>query len=414
VAYTPLTPDATWSESITAHAHLLRAYWPVLAASFLMSLVATPLCRLVALRKGIVDKPDEFLKPHGRPIPYLGGVGIFMGWVAGIAFAILAFSPEREAASAFASFDPGAGPTINMSLMLVILLAGTVIMALGLLDDLSVLSPRIKLIVSVAVAGLLLAAGLGDDVIVNATNQVGVTFELPREWWLVLTYSIPVTVVIIVGASNATNLIDGLDGLCSGVLAIISLGFLILALHLHVHRTTELWNSIDGVRVVLSMALVGASLGFLPMNRNPAKIFMGDAGSMLLGLNAAIILLLFSEEHRVRWMLASVMVFGLPVADMMLALVRRWRAQRPVMTGDRSHFYDQLVDRGLSVRAVVRISYGLSALFVAMGLLLTFMRMRHCLLVYAVFGLGLLYAVHRFGMLRVDHESAGDDTTDKA
>lgn len=287
-------------------------------------------------------------------------------------------------------------------------------MALGLLDDLSVLSPRIKLIVSVAVAVLLLAAGLGDDVIVNATNQVGVTFELPRERWLVLTYSVPVTVVIIVGASNATNLIDGLDGLCSGVLAIISLGFLVLALHLHVHRTTELWNSIDGVRVVLSMALVGASLGFLPMNRNPAKIFMGDAGSMLLGLNAAIILLLFSEEHRVRWMIASVMIFGLPVADMLLALVRRWRAQRPVMIGDRSHFYDQLVDRGLSVRTVVRISYGLSALFVAMGLLLTFMRMRHCLLVYGVFVLGLLYAVHRFGMLRVDHKPEGDQAASKA
>ena len=190
--------------------------------------------------------------------------------------------------------------------------------------------------------------------------------------------------------------------------------FLVLALHLHVHRTTELWNSIDGVRVVLSMALVGASLGFLPMNRNPAKIFMGDAGSMLLGLNAAIILLLFSEEHRVRWMIASVMIFGLPVADMLLALVRRWRAQRPVMIGDRSHFYDQLVDRGLSVRTVVRISYGLSALFVAMGLLLTFMRMRHCLLVYGVFVLGLLYAVHRFGMLRVDHKPEGDQAASKA
>ena len=410
-AYTPLTVDATWSDLISAHAHLLRAYWPVLAASFLASLLATPLCRLVALRKGIVDKPDEFLKPHGRPIPYLGGVGIFLGWVAGIAFALVAFSPARDVASASAV---AGGPTIHMSLMLVILLAGSVIMALGLLDDLSVLSPRIKLIVSVAVAVLLLAAGLGDDVIVNATNQVGVTFELPRERWLVLTYSVPVTVVIIVGASNATNLIDGLDGLCSGVLAIISLGFLVLALHLHVHRTTELWNSIDGVRVVLSMALVGASLGFLPMNRNPAKIFMGDAGSMLLGLNAAIILLLFSEEHRVRWMIASVMIFGLPVADMLLALVRRWRAQRPVMIGDRSHFYDQLVDRGLSVRTVVRISYGLSALFVAMGLLLTFMRMRHCLLVYGVFVLGLLYAVHRFGMLRVDHKPEGDQAAGKA
>jgi UDP-GlcNAc:undecaprenyl-phosphate GlcNAc-1-phosphate transferase len=330
-------------------------------------------------------------------------VGIFLGWVAGVAFAVIAFSPAQEASA----LDPG-GPTINVATMLVILLAGSVIMALGLLDDLRVLAPRIKLIVSVAVAGLLLAAGLGDDLIVNVTNQVGVTFEWPGERWLVLTYSVPLTVLIIVGASNATNLIDGLDGLCSGVLAIISIGFLILALHLHAHRVSEVWNSLDGVRVVLSMALVGASLGFLPMNRNPAKIFMGDAGSMLLGLNAAVILLLFSEEHRVRWMLASVIIFGLPVADMLLALGRRWRAQRPVMIGDRSHFYDQLIDRGLSVRSVVRISYLLSALFVAMGLLLTFMRMRHCVLVYGAFSFVMLFLIHRLGMLRVDRKPGRD------
>lgn len=394
-SYAPLSPEATWSQSIETYWGLLGAYWPVLAASFLVSLIATPICRVIALRKEIVDKPDDFLKPHGRPIPYLGGVGIFAGWVAGLAFALTAFTPAREVATAIPD-----GPTINLAVMLVILLAGSVIMALGLLDDLHVLAPKIKLIVSIAVAGLLLAAGIGDDIIVNITNQVGVDFELPREQWLVLTYSIPITVLIIVGASNATNLIDGLDGLCSGVLAIISVGFMALALHLHAYRSTEIWNSVDGMRVVMSMALVGASLGFLPMNRNPAKIFMGDAGSMLLGLNAAVILLLFSEEHRVRWMLASLLIFGLPVADMLLALGRRWRAEKPVMIGDRSHFYDQLIDRGLHVRTVVRISYILSALFVCMGMLLTLMRMRHCMLVYAAFTAVLLYLVHRLGMLR--------------
>ncbi len=224
------------------------------------------------------------------------------------------------------------------------------------------------------------------------------------EGWLVLTYSIPVTVFIIVGACNATNLIDGLDGLCSGVLGIISVGFLILAVHLHTYSD---WGTRDVQRVVLSLALLGSALGFLPFNRNPARIFMGDAGAMFLGLNAAILLLLFGEEQRIKWMLGSIMVFGLPVADMVLTLVRRWRAQRPLMIGDRSHFYDQLVDRGLSVRRVVRISYALAAIFVILGLLPTAMRTRHIILVYAAFAVLLGYAIHRFKMVRVDLAEEG-------
>lgn len=389
----PIPMDADLPGVLSGYKTVLVAYWPVLVTALLVSLCATPICRSIALKRGIVDKPDDWLKPHGKPIPYLGGVAIFLGWVAGVLVAFFLFSAQDPA-----SVEAAKGPTLYVPLIVGIMIAGLAIMLLGLADDLRVMSPTVKLAGNIAVAGLLLCFGLGDDIIVIATNRVGVSFE-SHETWLVLLYSIPITVFLIVGACNATNLIDGLDGLCGGVLGIISLGFLILAIHLHAYRS---WEPVDAALVILAMAMLGASLGFLPFNSNPAKIFMGDAGSMLLGLNSAMILLLFAEERRFRWMLASVVIFGLPVADMILTLARRWRGQRPLMKGDRSHFYDQLVDRGIGVRGVVWISYLLAGGFVVMGLLPMYMRMRHCVLVYAIAAAALAYAVHRFKMVRVD------------
>ena len=387
-----MPPDTPSLETTTVEM-VLQSYWPVLLVAFIVSLILTPLCRRFALRQGIVDKPDEWLKPHGTPIPYLGGVAIFVGWLAGLICAWTRFAPASGEVAQVPT-----GPVLDHTLILGIMLAGTAIMLLGLCDDLRVMSPRVKLAGNIAVAILLLAFGLGDEIIVILTNRVHVRID-EGEAWLKLLYSVPITVFIVVGACNATNLIDGLDGLCSGVIGIISIGFLILAIHLHVYNP---WNPGDSARVVVSLALLGGALGFLPFNRNPAKIFMGDAGSMLLGLNSAIILLLFAEDNRFRWMVASLIVFGLPIADMLLTLARRWRAQRPLMQGDRSHFYDQLIDRGLSVRKVVYISYILTAGFVLLGCLPTFMRMRHFTLVYVAAGACLAYAVHRLKMVRVD------------
>jgi len=380
----------------TALGDVVRAYWPILVVAFLVSAVLTPLCRRFALRRGIVDKPDEWLKPHVKPIPYLGGVAIYAGWGAGIVLALVMFARATRTAEGLRT-----GPSLDWNMMIGILLTGTVIMVLGLADDIRVLSPKVKLLGNVAAAGMLLAIGLGEDIILIATQRVYVTVE-PHEAWLKLLYSVPITVFLVVGACNATNLIDGLDGLCSGVLGIISIGFLILAVHLHVYGP---WNPLNVARVVVTLAMLGGALGFLPYNLNPARIFMGDSGSMLLGLNSAIVLLLFAEDQQVRWMVASLMVFGLPVADMILTLVRRWRAQRPLMQGDRSHFYDQLIDRGWSVRRVVYVSYALTGAFVLLGCLPMFMRMRHFLLVYVAFGVLLAYAVHHLRMVRVDSPS---------
>ncbi len=294
--------------------------------------------------------------------------------------------------------DPGAAPSMDRLMMLGILLAGGAIMLLGLFDDLRLASARAKLAGGAVVTVFLIAVGVGDDTIIPLLRTAGVRLDdFPT--WLVLAYSAPLTLLITLGACNATNLIDGVDGLCSGVSGIISVGFLVLALHLH---TWGEWHPLDAQRLTLSLAMMGAALGFLPYNRSPAQIFMGDAGSMLLGLNAAILLLLFTKSTAFKWMMGSLMVFGLPLADMVLTLARRWRSGRPLMEGDRSHFYDQLLDRGWSVRRVVMVSYALAAGFAVLGCIPTVMRTRYILPIYMLVVLAIILTVVKLGMVSVE------------
>ncbi len=374
-------------------AELVTTYWPVPAAAMGVSLLTTPLCRKFALARNIVDRPDDWLKTHKKPIPYLGGVGIFLGWAAGIAIALVLFDGADGPEHIFAD-----RPSLNRFKIGGVLLAGGLVTLLGLIDDLRAISPKIKLAGNILIALFVVWLGVGDDIVKVFSDVARVRFE-SGETWLIFLYSVPFSVFVIVGACNATNLIDGLDGLCGGVLSIIATGFVILAAFMHLYSH---WAPQEAHRVILALSLLGAALGFLPYNRNPARIFMGDAGSMLLGLNAAILLLMFADEASINWMMGALMVFGLPVADMVLTLARRWRAQRPLMEGDRSHFYDQLIDRGFSVRAVVRISYLSTAVFVLLGLLPIVLRTRYVFLAYGASAVALAYVVHRFRMVRVD------------
>lgn len=363
----------SWSE-------LLGLFWPVGAVAFGITLGMTPLCRFIAMKNAIVDRPDDFLKPHGRPIPYLGGVAVFLGWGAGIAVAVLV-----EAIN------------VRTGVMLGIALAGMTIMLVGLFDDLRCMAPKLKLVLNIAVAVWLLILGIGDELVGVLTMPVFGPAGI-QDRWLELIYSVPVMLFIVVGACNATNLIDGMDGLCAGVLGIVCLGFLVLALNLRAYSNLPIENE----RIVLTLAMLGAAMGFLPFNRNPAKIFLGDAGSMLLGLNAAILILLFGETHLFRWMIGALMVFGLPIADMLLTLARRWRNGRPLMIGDRSHFYDQLRDRGLSVKRVVTISYLLTLAFAVVGASVIYLRTRYAILVYGLALVAALVAVWRFNMVSIE------------
>jgi UDP-GlcNAc:undecaprenyl-phosphate GlcNAc-1-phosphate transferase len=215
----------------------------------------------------------------------------------------------------------------------------------------------------------------------------------------------------VVCACNATNLLDGLDGLCGGVTGIIALGFLALAVWL------AMWNNFPGsdqVRVVLCLAVAGAVLGFLPYNIPPASIFMGDAGSMMLGFFVATMMALFCLEGHIRWLFASCVIFALPILDTSLAVIRRLRSGKGVFVGDRSHLYDQLVDRGMSVKQVVGLFYLLSILAAVIGVTLSIvMRARHAIVVYLVLLVMVWTIFYKLGLVTPtenDHASDAGDT----
>jgi UDP-GlcNAc:undecaprenyl-phosphate GlcNAc-1-phosphate transferase len=326
-----------------------------------------------------MDQPDRGLKPHVRAVPYLGGAAICLGWTAALAVAGL-----------------GDNQQIDWRVLLPILLGGIAMSALGLLDDLRDMPPKARIAIGAAIiVVVMLFTGVADRLTESFLRYLHI--QLPPV--VAVTISFLLGLFIVLGACNSTNLIDGLDGLCAGVTAIISLGFFVLAAYLAIVQYSREANAI---RLALAVAMFGATLGFLPLNFNPAKIFMGDAGSVLLGYNCGIMILLFDERGQLRWMLAGLMIFALPIFDTALAIVRRWRSGRSIFVGDRSHFYDQLVDRGISVRKVVLISYLLAAFYAALGCSAIWLRLRYILPLYAVVALATAIAIHMTGMARAE------------
>jgi UDP-GlcNAc:undecaprenyl-phosphate GlcNAc-1-phosphate transferase len=190
---------------------------------------------------------------------------------------------------------------------------------------------------------------------------------------------------------------DGLDGLCGGVTAIIALGFAVLAVHLGMGGGAFQFN-LDALRIVLALALLGGVLGFVPYNFNPASIFMGDTGSMFLGFTCALMIILVGEVAA-KWFLAAMVMFALPILDTSLAFARRWVNGRPLFSADKQHFHHQLVARGLSVRKAVLTNYLLAIAFVAFGAVIVFMRTRYAVAFYLVLFCSIIVAAYKMGMV---------------
>jgi UDP-GlcNAc:undecaprenyl-phosphate GlcNAc-1-phosphate transferase len=152
------------------------------------------------------------------------------------------------------------------------------------------------------------------------------------------------------------------------------------------------------MRVVLGLALLGAVLGFVPFNFNPASIFMGDTGSMFIGFAFATLVAMMAEE-KPRWFLAAMVMFALPVLDTTLAFARRWVNRRPLFSADRHHFHHQLVARGYTVKQTVIISYGLALGFVMLGAAIVFIRTRYAVAVYLVVFGSIIVAAYKMGMV---------------
>ena len=390
---------------------VLRPLWHIGALAFGVSLITTPIVRAIAYKARIVDRPDDLLKPHTRPIAYMGGVAMCLGMLVGLGY-YAATMPNLSESWGEATRALSHGRfwiLLNNSLwhLASIALATTAIMLIGLLDDIRNISPGTKVLGQILASTVLILGGVGTRMANVFLNAAGIQASN----WIVIPASCILCIFVVVCACNATNLLDGLDGLCGGVTGIISLGFLALAVWL------AMWNNFPGsdqVRVVLCLAVAGAVLGFLPYNIPPASIFMGDAGSMMLGFFVATMMALFCLEMNARWLLASGVIFALPILDTSLAVIRRLRSGKSVFAGDRSHLYDQLVDRGMSVRQVVGLFYLLSVLAAGVGVTLSIvMRARHAIIVYIVLLVIIWTIFYKLGMITpVEHKHAPNSSDD--
>jgi UDP-GlcNAc:undecaprenyl-phosphate GlcNAc-1-phosphate transferase len=355
-------------------------FWPVLAAAFVSSLVATALCKKVAIRFGIVDRPDSTVKTHREPIAYLGGLGMLAGLTVGVL------------AGVYLLRNDGVFPQ-EVRWLLGVLAGAAIACFVGLADDILDLRPRHKMIGQVLAAVLLLLVGINPNL-----QQVARPLGLPMPPQVETVLDVLIVTFFVLGATNSLNLLDGLDGLCAGVTGIITVAMLLLATHLATWGFSDFG---DPVRIVICLGLVGGVCGFLPFNRHPARIFMGDAGSMLLGFVVAALMILFAEKVP-RWWMASVVVFGLPILDTGTAVVRRLLNRRPVFVSDRGHIYDQMIDRGISLKRTVIICYCLAGLYAAIGLAMSQIRTRYAAVVYILVVLISALAVWRKGYLRME------------
>ncbi len=298
--------------------------------ALLTSLYVTPKVRELALRFGVLDAPDE-RRMHANPTPRIGGIAVYLG----VAFALFVSIGFALQTTLFHSAD-------DTQDFFGLLFGGTLIMLVGVWDDVMGMKPRGKLLAQVVVALVSMVYGFHIGSFRIPFGDVYVS--LPP--WI----DYPLTLLWYLGMMNAINFLDGLDGLLAGVTAISGLFLFAIAIgHGHV-----------GAALVLA-ALVGGALGFLPYNFNPAKIFLGDTGSLFIGYVFATVSILITAKVAVAVsLLVPLVALALPVVDTAAVIWRRVRAGKSIAEADRGHFHHLLVFRfGLNVRQAVLLIYAL-------------------------------------------------------
>ena len=343
------------------------AYVAVFLLTALSAFIATPLVRRMAVRIGAIDRPSD-RKVHPSPTPTLGGLAIWLACLAGLAAAYV--MPAFDDLFA-ASSEP-----------LGVVLAGSVIVGLGSYDDMRGLTVPAKVAGQVLAAGLLILAGV--QLLYFWIPGLGV-LSLGQD------LAVPLTVIWVLAMINAVNLIDGLDGLAAGVVAIAAAAFFIYAFRgdpiTGVPSVKGFFSVQPSAAGLFSVLVAGAALGFLPHNFNPAKIFMGDSGSMLLGLVLAAATISGvgrTGESPTNTELAALaipvliplLVLAVPFTDVVWAIARRLRRRRPVYRPDKEHIHHRLLEIGHSHRQAVLIMYLWSALLASVALAITFIRSR--------------------------------------
>ena len=331
-----------------------------------VALFLTPVVISFARRTGALDAPDA-RKVHVRPIPRIGGIGIYAAFMVSVLvqMSISDLSPEI------------------MTSLWGLLAGGTIIVAIGIIDDYRDLPAKVKLLGQILAACVLV---IGFDVRIDVITD-------PLGDFIYLEYfAIPATIFWVVGLTNTVNLIDGLDGLAAGVSSIAAVTIFLVAME-------------EGIPFVamITAALAGAAIGFLYYNFNPARIFMGDTGSMFLGFMLAGISVIGAVKSAATIaLIVPILALGLPILDTTFAIVRRARNHRPIFKPDKGHLHHRLLAHGFTQKQAVLLMYVVSALFGLCALALTAVSTQAALLIILIVAAAVFIGARKLGILRLD------------
>lgn len=279
-----------------------------------------PMAKWISYHVGALDYPNE-RKVHKKPMPVMGGLMIYLGFL----FGYMLFAPQSTQ-------------------MLAILIASFIVVITGILDVIKPLRAREKLVGQVVAALIIVFYG---KILLNDISFFGYYFDFG---WL----AYPITIVFIVAVMNCINLIDGLDGLADGISMIFFITIGVLAFIMH---------NLGSLEITIAFIMIGACLGFLIFNFNPAKIFMGEIGSMFLGFMIAIVCLLGFKAVTLTSLVVPMLILAIPILDTLFAILRRIIHHKPIYEADRQHLHHQLLNKKFSQKTTVLIIYAVSILF---------------------------------------------------
>lgn len=343
-----------------------------LAVAFGVAGLTTPLVSRFARARRVVDRPNERKVSRRPDMPLLGGLAVALGFVVGLSVA-LRFVDEIPAGHLGGLF-----------------LGGLTVLALGICDDWLGLPAWPKFLVEIGAAAIAIASGFAIGHFTDPISRQ--TFILPT-WFAWIA-----SALWIVGITNAVNLIDGLDGLATGVGAIIGVTLAALC-----------WQAEQLLGVFMGIALVGALLGFLPFNFSPARIFLGDTGSLFIGYMLSLVALEGYRQVTVLTFVVPLLALAVPILDTALSIVRRVRLGAPIFTADQLHMHHRLLASEGSARSAVLQFYFLTACFCLIAV--SFTRIRGyaaALFLIAVVGL-TLRMLWNLGVLSLDREARGGE-----
>ncbi len=338
-----------------------------LVAALLLALVLTPLCLRLIRAIRIFDYPDE-RKIHRRPVALMGGLAVYLAFFLTIAF--------------FFFWNPQLATELTWKRFLGLYLGCSIILILGVFDDLFGSGAQLKFIVQGIAAAVLFYFGFRIDFI---TNPLGGVLEFDTFTSFLLT------IFWVAAVTNAINLLDGLDGLAAGVSAIAATTLFVIALA----RT-------DIISAYCTLALVGSLLGFLPYNFYPARIFLGDTGSLLIGfILAAVGMLSLTRAVTAVALIVPIAALGIPVYDTTMAIIRRSRRGSNIFKADKEHVHHILLQAGLSQRQAMLLLCAISAYFGIIAYLCILVPNQYALLLVAVLAISVWLGVRLLGSLHI-------------